>query len=74
MKKILISINRKILSNKTKDLIIEKELKKLNTFNISYFRGKIYFEEDGIQNWFVFQPMGKYLEIFYTNNITYISS
>ena len=49
-------------------------MKKLNTFNISYFRGKNYFEEDGTQNWFVFQPIGKYLEIVYTNNITYISS
>ena len=55
----LTSINRKIISNKTKDWIVEKELKKLNTFDISYFRGKNYFEEDGTQNWIVFQPVGK---------------
>ena len=67
------SLNRKIVLNKTKHIAIEKELKKLNTFDINYFRGKNYFEEDGTQNWFVFQPVGKYLEIVYTNNITYIS-
>ena len=40
-------LNRKIVSNKTKNLVIEKELKKSNTFDISYFRGKNYFEENG---------------------------
>ena len=49
-------------------------MKKLNKFDISYFRGKNYFEEDGALNWFVFQPMGKYLEVSYTSNITYILS
>ena len=49
-------------------------MKKLNTFDISYFRGKNYFEEDGTQNWFVFQPIGKYLKVAYTNNNGYILS
>ena len=49
-------------------------MEKLNTFDISYFRGKNYFEEDGTQNLFVLQPMGKYLEVGCTNNITYILS
>ena len=53
------SLNRKIVLNKTRNVLIEKELKKLNIFDLSYFRGKNYFEEDGTQNWFVFQPMGK---------------
>ena len=70
----LTSLNRKIVLNKTKHLAIEKELKKLNTFDLSYFRGKNYFEEDGTQNWFVFQSMGKYLKITYTNNIIYVLS
>ena len=52
------SLNTKTVSNKTRDLTIEKELKKLNAFDLSYFRGKNYFEEDGTLNWFVFQPMG----------------
>ena len=41
---------------------------------MSYFRGKNDFEEDGTQNWFVFQPMGKYLKVDYTNDIDYILS
>ena len=49
-------------------------MKKLNSFDISFFRGKNNFEEDGTQNWFVFQSMGKYLEMSYTNNITDILS
>ena len=28
----------------------------------------------GTQNWFVFQPMGKYWKIDYTNNINYVLS
>ena len=55
--------------------LIKKELKKLKTFDLSYFNGKNYFEEDGTQNWFVFQIMGKYLKIAYTNNnINYVLS
>ena len=30
--------------------------------NIYYFRGKNYFEEDGTQNYLVFQPVYKYFE------------
>ena len=50
----LISLNKKINSNKTKHLLVENELKKLKTFNSSYFRGKKYFENDGTQNCLVF--------------------
>ena len=57
--------NKKIVSNKTKNLLIEK---KLNTFDLSYFNGKNYFNENGTQNWFVFQSMGRYLKIDYTAN------
>ena len=51
------SLNRKIASNKTKHLVIENELKKLKTFDSVYFRGRSHFNEDGTQNWLVFQPM-----------------
>ena len=44
------SLNRKITENKTKHLLVENELKKLKTFDSSYFIGKIHFEEDGTQN------------------------
>ena len=53
----LINLNRKINSNKTKQVLLENELKKLQTFDSIYFRGKSLFEEDGIQNYLVFQPM-----------------
>ena len=53
----LSSLNRKITSNKSKNLIIENELKKLKTFDSSYFIGKSHFEEDRAQNYLVFQSM-----------------
>ena len=53
----LSSLNRKITSNKTKHLLVENELKKLKTFDSSCFLSKSHFEEDGTQNYLVFQPM-----------------
>ena len=50
----LSDLNRKIVSNKEKHLFIENELKKLESFDSSYFRGKSHFENDGSQNWIVF--------------------
>ena len=42
-------------------MIVKNELKKLKTFDSSYFRVKNYFEEDGAQNYLVFQAMYKCL-------------
>ena len=42
---------------------IENELKTLKTFDSSYFIGKNYFEEDGTQNYLVFQPIGRHFRI-----------
>ena len=39
-----------------------KWIKKLQIFDSIYFRGKSHFEEDGIQNYFVFQPIYRYFE------------
>ena len=58
----LSSLNRKITANKTKHLLVEIELKKLKTFDSSYFIGKSHFEEDGTQKYLVFQPMYRYLK------------
>ena len=58
----LSSLNRKITSNKSKHLLVENELKKLKTFDSSYFIGKSHFEQDGAQNNLVFQPMLKYFK------------
>ena len=46
----LSSLNRKTTSNKWKHLLVENELKKLKTFDSSYFIGKGHFEEDSAQN------------------------
>ena len=56
------SLNRKITSNKTKHLIFENELKNLKTFDSSYFISKNHVEEDGTQNYLVFQPMNRYFK------------
>ena len=47
------SHNKRITSNKTNHLLIENEIKKLEKFDAAYFRGKIYFDGDGTQNYFV---------------------
>ena len=61
----LSSLNTKITSNRN-------ELKKLKTFDLSYFRGKSRFDEDGAQNYLVFQPINRYFKLAY--NKKYISS
>ena len=70
----LSSLNRKITSNKKKHLFNEKKLQKLNTYDLSYFRGKNYFDEDGTQNYYIFQPISKYLKVVNVNDIDYILS
>ena len=52
----LSSLNGKITSNKSKHLLVENELKRLKTFDSSFFIGKSHFEEDGTQNYLAFQP------------------
>ena len=65
------SLNRKITENKTTHLLVQNELNKLKTFDSSYFIGKSYFEEDGVQNYLVFQPTYRY---FKTDSSYHISS
>ena len=55
--------NRKITKNKTDHLHVQNELNKLKTFDSSYFIGKNYFENDGTQNYLVFQPIDNYLNL-----------
>ena len=47
-------------------------MKKLKTFDSSYFIGKSHFEEDGTQNYLVFQPINRYFKV--TGNTYYVSS
>ena len=68
----LSNLNRKITTNKTKHLLVENKLNKLKTFDLSYFIGKSHFEEDGTQNYLVFQPLNKYFKVI--TNTDYVSS
>ena len=43
----MINLNKRITSNKTKHLIVGNELKKLETFDSIYFRGKSHVQDDG---------------------------
>ena len=55
-------ISDRVTSNKTKYLLVENELKKLKTFDSSYFKGTNHFQEDGAQNYLVFQPVQRYFK------------
>ena len=63
----LSSLNRKITANKSKHLLIKKELNKLKIFDSSYFIGKSHFEEDGTQNYLVFQLLIRYFKLIVNN-------
>ena len=65
----LSSLNRKNTENKTKHPLVKNELNKLKTFDSSYFIGKSHFDEDGTQNYLVFQPLNKYFKLI-TNTLS----
>ena len=69
----LLNLNRKINSNKTKHLIVENKLKKLETFNSIYFLGKSHFEDDGTQNCLVLKPMQRYFKTISGNDSNILS-
>ena len=43
-------------------------------FDLSYFIGKSHFEEDGTQNYLVFQPLNKYFKFVTNANTKYFLS
>ena len=47
-------------------------MNKLKTFHSSYFIGKSHFEENGAQDYLVFQPLNKYFKVI--ANTDYVSS
>ena len=55
-------------------MLVENELNKLKTFDSSYFIGKSHFEEDGVQNYLVFQPIIRYFKVNTITNPDYVSS
>ena len=69
----LSSLNRKITQNKSKYLLVENELKKLKTFDLSCYIGKSYFEEDCTPNYLIFQPLHKYFKVNYSNRYYVLS-
>ena len=57
-------IGDRVTKNKTKQLLVENELKKIKTLGLSYFWGKNYFEgNDGAQNALIFQTMQKHYNL-----------
>ena len=53
---------------------LENNIKKLQTFDSSYFKRKSHLEEDGTQNYFVFQPTYRYSKVFsVTQYLEYVS-
>ena len=56
------NLNKKINSNKTKHVLVENELKEIETFDSIYFRSKSHFENDGTQNCLVFQTIQWYFK------------
>ena len=66
------SLNNIFAANKTKNESIENELKKLKTFDFSYFISKSHFKGDGPENYLVFQPINKYFKVI--ANTHYVSS
>ena len=65
----------RVILDKSKHLLVENELKKLEKFDAVYFRGKNYFDiNDGTQNYLVFQTMYKYFKASVKGSTTYVSS
>ena len=48
--------------------MIENQLKKLQTFDSIYFSGKSHFEDDGTQNYLVFQAAYRYFKTVSNND------
>ena len=61
----------RVTFNKSEHLLVENELKKLKTLDLSYFLGKKYFEgSDGAQNILVFETMQKHFDLSNLNRIS----
>ena len=69
------NVDSKIEATKTVNTSHENLLKRLKKLYLGYFIGKNYFEEDGTQNYLVFQPISRYFKtlpnliMFYHGNL-----
>ena len=66
------NLDRKTAANKKKITSNENKLKKVKTFDSSYFSGRSHFEENGAQIYLVFQPINKYFKVIASTD--YVSS
>ena len=55
---------KKVTSNKTKNLVVENEFKKVQTFDSSLFTGQNYFNNDVAQLYLIFKPIYKTIITF----------
>ena len=65
----LSGLNRKVTKNKSDHVFVKNELDKLKTFDFSYFIGKSHFEQDGVQNYLVVQPVYRYFKFISNTNL-----
>ena len=70
----LSGFKRKITKNKTDNFLVKIELNKLKTFDAGYFIGKSHFEEDGAQNYLIFQSMYRYFKMMTNTLIFYYAN
>ena len=71
----LTSFNRKITSNKTKYLEVQKKLHSLLTNDCKFFLGRMYFKSnEGSHNMFVYQPTFDTLELKKHKGTDYVLS
>ena len=55
-------ISKRITSSKRKHLLVQNKLKKQKKIDLSYFKDKGHFEEEGTQNYLVFQQIYTYFK------------
>ena len=67
------NLHKKCNSNKTKHILVEDELKKLETSESIYFRSKTHFENDDTQNYLVFQTTYRYIETVSNTSVHVLS-
>ena len=66
------AISDRVTKNKSKDLLLDNELRKLKTFDTDYFVSRNYFEgDDGAQNTLVFQVKSIFFKVKTLGNTKY---
>ena len=67
-------LTEKLLKIKQNNYLLKMNWINLKTFDSSYFIGKSHFEEDGTQNYLVFQPLIRCFKVNTITNTDYILS